>query len=189
MTLFEYLAIAYGLLFSVAALRILGGLPYAVEKPRRYWVHLAFTLVLLLAVIGAFWTLWSLRDIPWTFSRFLLVLMIPGVLYYLAALAIPENPEHVESWRDHYYSVHRRFFVGFAVWGAVAAANASVNLGLPLTHPSRVVHVAAVTFGVIGAVSSNPRVHAGIVIVSYAVWALWALTTGMSPGGGMNLGG
>lgn len=189
MTLFEYLAIAYGLLFSVAALRILGGLPYAVEKSRRYWVHVAITLVLLLAVIGAFWTLWSLRDIRWTFSRFLLVLMIPGVLYYLAALAIPENPEQVESWFDHYYTVQRRFFTGFALWGVVAAVNASVNLSLPLTHPSRAIHVTAVVFGITGAASSNPRVHAGIVAVAYTAWALWALTTGMSPGGGMNPGG
>lgn len=189
MILFEYLAIAYGLLFSVAALRILGGLPYAVEKRRRYWVHLAMTLVLLLAVIGAFWTLWSLRDIRWTFSRFLLVLLIPGILYYLAALAIPENPEHVESWRDHYYTVHGRFFTGFAIWGVVAAVNASVNLGLPLTHPSRGVHTTALIFGIIGAASSNPRVHAGIVIVAYVAWALWAVTTGMSPGGGMHPGG
>jgi hypothetical protein len=188
-TLFEYLAIAYGLLFSLAALRILGGLPYAVEKARRYWVHLAMTLVLLLAVIGAFWTLWSLRDIRWTFSRFLLVLTIPGILYYLAALAIPENPEQVESWGDHYYTVHRRFFAGFALWGAVAAVNASVNLGLALTHPSRAVHATAMIFGVVGAASSSPRVHAGIATLAYVAWALWALTTGMSPGGGMNPGG
>jgi hypothetical protein len=39
MTLFEYLAIAFGLLFSMTALRLVGGLPAALDPDRRFWVH------------------------------------------------------------------------------------------------------------------------------------------------------
>ena len=34
MTLFEYLAIAFGLLFSLTALRLIGGLPAALDRDR-----------------------------------------------------------------------------------------------------------------------------------------------------------
>jgi len=34
-TLFEYLAIAFSLVFSFAAVRLVGGLPYALEPGRR----------------------------------------------------------------------------------------------------------------------------------------------------------
>ena len=42
MTLFEYLAIAFSLVLSFAAMRLVAGLPYAVQADRRYWVHLVF---------------------------------------------------------------------------------------------------------------------------------------------------
>ena len=64
-----------------------------------------------------------------------------------------------------------------------------MNLGLALTHPSRAVHAMAMIFGIIGAASSSPRVHAGIATLAYVVRALWALTTGMVPAGGMHPGG
>ena len=47
---------------------------------------------LLATVALSFWTFWSLRDVEWTFQGFLLALAVPGLLYYCAALSIPENP-------------------------------------------------------------------------------------------------
>jgi hypothetical protein len=67
MTLFEYLAIAFGLLYSVAALRVLGGLPVALAQGLRSSLHLTLTVVNLLLIATSFWTFWSLRDVEWTF--------------------------------------------------------------------------------------------------------------------------
>ena len=61
MTLFEYLAIAFGLLYSVAALRVLGGLPVAMVPQRRYFPHLLLTFILLLFIATSFWSFWSAR--------------------------------------------------------------------------------------------------------------------------------
>jgi hypothetical protein len=80
MTLFEYLAIAFGLLYSVAALRVLGGLPVALAQSRRYSLHLTLTVINLLLIATSFWTFWSLRDVEWTFPGFLLALLVPGLL-------------------------------------------------------------------------------------------------------------
>jgi len=182
MTLFEYLAIAFGLLFSVAALRLLGGIPYAVPPARRYWVHLSMSGVLLLSIAASFWTFWSLRNVDWTFPRFLLSLGIPGLLYFCAAMIIPENPEDVESWEEHYYLARKRFFAGFGLWGAVAAISATVNLSVPLSHPSRLIHAVGVGIGVVGLMSSDRRVHAGIVIGLGVLLALWGVTGGLLPG-------
>ena len=79
MTLFEYLAIAFSLLYSLAALRLLGGLPAALAPGRRYSLHLGLSVILLLWVAISFWTFWSLRDVEWTFPGFLIALAVPGL--------------------------------------------------------------------------------------------------------------
>jgi hypothetical protein len=164
MSLFEYLATASSLLYSIAALRILGGLPGALAPNRRYWLHLMLTVDMLLLITLSFWSFWSLRDVNWTFRGFTTALTIPGLLYYCAAVLVPENPEGVPSWRDHWSAAHRRWFGGFALWGIAAATSASVNLGMPLTHPARIIHASALIFGVSGAMIAKPRLHAVIVV-------------------------
>ena len=152
-------------------------MPEALEAGRRYWLHLLLTLVMLVLIASSFWTFWSLRDVAWTFRGFLLALLVPGLLYYCAAVLVPENPEDAGSWRDHYFAMHRRWYGGLGLWGVAAAASATVNLGMSLHHPARLVHVLAVLVGGVGTTSSNPRVHAGLI----AVLCWMAIGTIMSP--------
>ena len=83
--------------------------------------------------------------------------------FFCAAVLVPENPENVPSWREHYIAVRRRWYWGLALWGVAAGASASVNLAMPLSHPARLVHVTALAFGVVGALSSKLRLHAVMV--------------------------
>ncbi|NGP52297.1 hypothetical protein [Thioalkalivibrio sp. XN8] len=183
MTLFEYLAIAFGLLYSLAALRILGGLRAAIDPSRRYWVHLVMSLLMLATVAASFWAFWSYREVvEWTFPRFVLALSLPGLIYFMAVALIPENPEQVKSWREHYFHARVALFSGFSVWGLSAGLNASLNLDMALNHPARLVHVSAVLIGALGAVSSNERVHQGIVLFGVFTVALWGLTIGLGAG-------
>lgn len=175
--LFEYLAIAFGLLYSVAALRVLGGLPSALVRDRRSWLHLALTFNMLLLIAISFWTFWSLRVVNWKFQGFLLALLVPGLLYYCAAVLVPENPEAVPSWRDHYHAVRRRWYGGFAAWGLAAGVSATVNLGMSFTHPARAVHLTSMAIGIAGVLSANARVHAFLV----ALIALLLIAGALSP--------
>ena len=180
--LFEYLAIAFGLLFSVAALRLLGGLPYAMNASRRYGPHLGMTIILLLGSAASFWTFWSLNGVTWTFPRFLLALAIPGALYFSVAMLVPENPEDIGSWRDHYFDVRVRFYGGLTLWGVAAAASASVNLAMPLGHPARLFQAVMIATGLVGMSSSSRKVHAAIPIGVGVAGLLVALTIGAQPG-------
>lgn len=181
MTLFEYLAIAFGLFFSIPALRLVGGLPYAMKASRRYGPHLGMTLILLVGTAASFWTFWSLNGVAWTFPRFLLALAIPGTLYFSVAMLVPENPEDIESWREHYYDVRVRFYGGLTLWALSAAASAAVNLSMPLLHPAHLFHATIVTIGVLGMSSSKHRVHTGIVVGIGTVGLLMAITIGAQP--------
>ena len=117
MTLFEYLAIAFSLVLSFAAMRLIAGLSYAAQPGRRYWVHLVFVLGHLFLTIIVFWNLWNLRDVTWNLPRFVLALAYPGLVYFTACALIPEQASAVDSWRSYYYSARRRFFIGIAARG------------------------------------------------------------------------
>ncbi len=116
MTLFEYLAIAFSLVFSYSGLRLIGGLPSATRSPQRYWVHLCFVFFQLTVTLSAFWGFWNFRDVEWTFLSFAFALMSPATIYYGACVIVPENPAEIESWHDYYFSVRKTYFVGLCCW-------------------------------------------------------------------------
>jgi len=181
-TLFEYLAIAFGLLFSLSALRLIGGLPAALDGERGYWVHRTLVVTLLLHTAFAFWTSWSLSEVAWTLPRFFLALGIPGILYFNVATLIPADPPAVSSWREYYYEVRARFFVGVTAWMLVIAAGSFVNLGMPIAHPARVTQALFLSIGLIGMSSSRHRVHAGLAISWLVILLLAAITVGAGAG-------
>lgn len=160
LTLFEYIAIAFSMVFSFTVLRLVGGLPYVTRPGRIYWVHLLFLLTALVYVLNAFWALWSYRDVDWTYPRYVLALASPGAQYFAAAVLVPGEPAEVGSWRTHYYATRRRFFVGVIVLTVVGAVATTELAGMPLGHPARFGQLATLAVGVAGLASADPRLHA-----------------------------
>jgi len=182
MTHFEYLAIAFSLLFSFAAVRLVGGIPYALVPGRRYWVHLSFVFHELLRVAAGFWAFWSFRAITWTFLTYLLALVGPGLVYFLAATLVPADPTGVDSWQDFYFGVRRRYFLAIIFWAVAVATTTTILVQMPWSHPFRLVQLGFLAFGVVGATFASPRVHAGLALVSLVLPAIAALTVLLRPG-------
>jgi hypothetical protein len=169
MSLFEYLSIAFSLVFSFAAIRLVAGLPHALVSTQRYYVHLSHVFLVLFATITLFWAFWSLRDLEWNFFRFLLSLAGPGLMYFLACTLIPDEPSSVNSWHRYFYDVRRRYFVGLCLLSVCQMTNATVLLEMPLFHPFRVVHVFIFTIGAVGAATDNPLAQRIIAIGGWVV--------------------
>jgi hypothetical protein len=171
MTLFEYLAIAFSLVLSFSAMRLISGLPFVVQKHNRYWVHSIFVCFQLFATMAVFWNFWGLRDVEWTFLTFVMALTSPAVIYYNACVLVPENPSEVQSWRDYYFSVRRRYFIGMTSWMVIVAILSVVVLSVPLFHPVRTFNVLMLVGSVSGLLSENPRVHGALAVFSFAIFA------------------
>lgn len=179
MSLFEYLAIAFGLLFALAAMRLVGGLPAAIEPTRRYWVHLTMVVSLLLAITVSFWTFWSLNQVDWRFHNFLIALAIPGFMYFMVATLIPEDPAEIQSWSAYYYRVRVKFFIGMTGWGIATVLSSTINLELSFVHPIRIFQAIVLIVGVTGAVSTNRAVHGVLVLVMLAISLIMPITVAM----------
>lgn len=175
MTLFEYISIAYSLVFSFAALRLVAGLPHAIDQNRRYAVHLGHVFVLMFAVAAVFWAQWSARDLEWTFPLFLMRLAGPGILYYLACTLIPDEPSAVESWQSYFFTIRMRFFGGVCIWALIMATNSTVLLGTPLNHPARLIQLGVLATGVLGLLTDSPPAHRMILLWVAIIMALSTL--------------
>jgi hypothetical protein len=182
LSLFEYLAIAFSLVFSFSAMRLIAGFPHAFASHRRYWVHVGLVSFQLLATVGIFWAFWSYRDLVWTFPTFVLVLASPCLNYYNTCALIPEDPASVESWRAYFYSIRRRYFVGFASALCVQMIIDTLVVGQPALHPARGVQVGWLVGAITGALSASHSVQAAIAVWFMTLLMLMGLTLGLLPG-------
>ena len=112
----------------------------------------------------------------------MLVLAIPGLIYYGSCALIPENPPSVESWRDYFYSIRRRYFVSFVCLTLAAVSAEIVALGNPVLVPFRGVQAAWLAAAIAGVLSASHRVQAGIAVWLIAVYVLVGLTIMLQPG-------
>jgi NO-binding membrane sensor protein with MHYT domain len=181
MTLFEYLTIAFSLIFSFSAMRLLSGLPYAIRPEARYWVHLAFILIHLGGTAFNFWNYWKFHDADWTLPKFLVALGPPAAVYFIACSLVPENPSAVTSWRNHYYSVRQSFFLGLIVWALAVTAMVTFVTGLPWLHPLRVGQAILLLYGAVGMLVNKPRIHAALAIGAVIGLAVTASTVYLQP--------
>lgn len=160
MTLFEYLSVGYSIVLSLTIVRLLGGLPAALASDRRYWVHVTWIGLVLVRSLLFWWSFWSYHDVAaWNFFSFALILLVPGLLYIMAAALIPDNPSRVGSWRAHFYAVHRRFFTIMALSFVVTVAASHLVLGVPLFHPLRGFQAVFFVVALVATTTSNSRFH------------------------------
>ncbi len=165
MTLFEYVAVAASLVCSFAAARVLGGIAATLQRERRYWVHATWAFSILFGISLAWWIFWSYREVEWNYLRFLIALFPLGLLYILASLLVPGDPDSITSWRNHYEEIRVRFFALNLVYLAANTLNAVLLLGQPVFDQRRAVTAAIGALWVAGMVSANPKLHAAIVLL------------------------
>ena len=166
MSEFEYVSVGIALVYSFTVARLVASLPAVLAPVRRYWVHGLWTLVLLLATVSTWWTIWQLREVEWNPLRFMWALTVPALIYLRAGILLSDAPAAVESWRAHFYERRVPFFgvgvliacnfgampllMGFSPWSLMSSAYVPLALML------------GISIG--GLVSSKPAVHGTLVL-------------------------
>jgi hypothetical protein len=177
MSQFEYLGIAFGLLYSVSALRLIRAIPYALRPGRRDWLHSGYLGAMLIGIAVNFWKFGALRAVDWTLPRYLLALLLPVSLYLTASTLVPDDPDEVTSWRHHFASMRRPFFFALVLAGATMMGHAVVLLG----EPPQATHLALVSVGAIGAATGDRRVLAGLFALIATFLAADVIRPGENP--------
>ena len=120
MTPFEYLAVLISIVLGLGVTELLAGvqrLVHARDRVRFHWLPLAWSGLVFVALVQWWWAAFGFRSrTEWDFLSFLLILLVPVLLYLAAALVLPpERPAEPYDLREHYFGIHRLFFLVIAV--------------------------------------------------------------------------
>jgi hypothetical protein len=171
LTLFEYLGAANTLILSFAILRGVSGVPYALRPSSRYGVHFVYLSLALTNCLISFWVFWFLRDVEWTFYRFVVSLLIPILIYVHVSLLVPPDPSTVSSWRAHFFGVRIPVFTsGAAVFVAIAVGHQTL-LEIPALHPLELPVYATIAIYSMGLTSVKPKLHTALALGNLVVMA------------------
>ncbi len=131
--------------------------------PHAIWVAIKF-----LHLFMVWWNAWGLRNTEWNFGYFMLQLGTPVVLYLQASALVTSSPDEVRDWRNHFYSVRRRFFGLNIAFALINVPSIAVTAGIAVPPVVfLVVTAAVVALSIAGFRSESHRVQLGIA--SFAV--------------------
>lgn len=161
MTAFEYLAVLISIVLGLGATELLAGvqrLAHARDRVRFHWLPLTWAGLVFVALVQWWWAAFGLRhQADWNFFSFLLILLVPVLLYLAAALVLPaEKPDGWYDLRAHYFGMHRLFFAVIATATLLEMARA-LRVG---DVQAAVLDLAATLLLTSLAVVRSPRYHA-----------------------------
>ena len=138
MTLFEFLMAIASVVIAIALTEIFGGWGELLRThiaPSLDWLHLAWSIVVVLYAIQ-YWTgIWPYREVDFSAIYQVWLLIIPTLFIVLVAFAITPNisPEADMNLREYYLSRRAPIFWEMAVFVTTAQIADYVILGLPFT--------------------------------------------------------
>lgn len=161
MTPFEYLAVLISIVLGLGVTELLAGvqrLAHARHRVRFHWLPLTWTGLVFVALVQWWWAAFGLRGrAEWNFFSFLLILLVPVLLYLAAALVLPpEQKEGRYDLRAHYFGIHRLLFLVIAAATLLEMVRA-VRAADP--QAARLNFAGTVLLGSLALVR-NPRYHA-----------------------------
>lgn len=166
MSIFEFVLTGFTLVLALVITRLLGGLRWALDPGRGYWVHSLLVIAMLVLTSLIWWGLWYARNTQWTYIAFTYNLLIgPGMLYFTSAVLVPDNPRRVRDWRAHYYKVHRMFYGAFVLLVLLLFMGSVLFTGTPLWHVTRILQAGALILCAIGMASSHHSTHATLAVL------------------------
>lgn len=125
MTLFEFLMAIASVVIAIALTEIFGGWGHilrAKNLPKIDWLHLSWTIVVVLYAIQYWVGIWPYRDIEFTLIYQVWFLIIPTLFIVLVSFAITPDvrPDELLDLREYYMSRRRPIFYSMAAFIATA---------------------------------------------------------------------
>jgi hypothetical protein len=138
------------------------------EKNRRYWVHTAWVVVLLLVSVLSWWAFWRTYEVQWTATRFLWALSLPSLLYLRVNVLLGTAGKEPVSYFDHFYH-RRKLFFGIGIFISVYLMMTPWVYSLVPWLEFSPIHTQAISLFItsaLGLLFRNPAIHSMIVLVS-----------------------
>lgn len=133
MDAFSYLSVLVSIILGLGITQLLTGVGRLLvvrNRVRWYWPATTWVVLLLLIHVQAWWAMFELRThAGWTFGQFVVVLLLPALLYLTSALSLPDaSGDGPIDLRANYYA-HAGWFFALAMLVVVSSFARPLALG------------------------------------------------------------
>lgn len=165
MTLFEFLMALASVVIAIALTEIFAGWGRLLRThivPRIDWLHLGWTLVIVLYSIQYWVGIWPYREIEFIYIYQVWFLIFPTLFIVLVSYAITPDvdPDMNLDLRDYYLSRRGPVFIGLAAFLATAQLADVIILGINLFWTS----FALVIVGLLPAFTKRISIHTAVLV-------------------------
>jgi hypothetical protein len=176
-TQFEFLTVFISIVLAFGVSDILSSWGEQIrlrKQVRVYWLHVAWSALLLTLMIQVWWSLWVLRDrTEWTFIEYLVMIVPFLTVSLIAYLMTPSLRNDDRDIKRHYWDNSRWMFSLAAVYMFFAMGFSFVIVGDDLLELRNTIRVGALILMVALAVWQNEKFHAMAAIVAGALLVSW----------------
>ena len=172
MDVFEFVLVLVSIVIGLSMTELFAGSVRIVRgELSPYWLHALWLVQVFLFQVQAWWWLWIFREwMDWTFAWLVLVLIPPALLYVAATLIFPVRGRSVPL-RDFYFESRKPFFLLLALLTASYVVIDWARFGVnPFPDTLRAVYVAAMC---VLAFSAHPRVHGAVSVGAALGFVYW----------------
>jgi hypothetical protein len=160
MTMFEYLMVLVSIIMGLGITQVLRGLSKIARSESADLTITLWAVTLFYLYVQNWWAFWDLNELSaWNQFYFTLTLLIPCAMFGATELLLPMGATASTDWRAHFFKVRRWFFTMMLTFAAIAILYTRVLLGVPFTHPYRIMQAIVVTLMLVGLFSPNPRLQ------------------------------
>jgi hypothetical protein len=151
MSIFEYLMVMVSIILGLSITQILRGLSKIARSQTRSVAVTIYGVFLFGLHVQVWWALWDLNVVPeWNFVYFLLLISVPSGLFASTELLFPMATTAETNWNTHYESVRKWFLSVLALWTVLAMLETRIFIGVPLTHPYRIMQLSILSLIIAG---------------------------------------
>jgi len=182
MSPFEFVTIFCSLIVGLALTHIFRGVSDLYEirdRVKTYWLNSLWVVTVIMWAIYTWWGLWELSEVivVWKYHQYWFLMINLSSVYFFTTLVLPKaTDEGAIDLEDHYFSVHKAFFiiVAFSLFSSVAV-NYSL-FGQPMIGPMTIMPF-IVGCAALGAALTESRLyHKGIGIFMFIMFVAFQLT-------------
>lgn len=167
---FNYLSVLISIVLGLGITQLLKGFSQILQNPNKdlfYGPSFVWFLVLLIAHVQTWWTLFGLRNIEnWNFAQFFIVLLQPIGLYLLSTLVLPLQQK--DTLKVLYFRNRKWFYAILAACLLFSLLRDLVLYGQLPEIRNLAFHIVLFVAAVGGIIISAPRYHTLLSIVAMA---------------------
>ena len=177
MTQFEFLTVFISIVLAFGVSDILSSWGEQIRLRKQiqiYWLHVAWSALLLTLMIQGWWSLWILRErTEWTFFEYLFLLIPFLTMALIAYLMTPSLKDDDKDIRKHYWENSRWIFSLASVYMFFATLFRFIIVGDEILQLRNTIQFAAFTLMVALAVWKNEKFHTAAAFVASALLISW----------------